>query len=158
RQAGAMADAESNWQAEKAFLEQALAEAKKRQGGVRTVTQPVSTTVTNRLQPQEILDILLKLNPNTGEATRSRGFRQMRHNLQRLAEWGPVATPVVRGFLKENKDVDYSGDLLNESGERISRSGFHSRNIARADFLVPPSLRLGLVDVLDQSGDEEAQA
>lgn len=158
QQAGKMADAEAGWQAEKAFLEQALAEAKRRQGGVRTVTQTVSTTVTNRLQPQEILDVLLKLNPNTGEEARSRVFRQIIHHLQLLAEWGPDATPVVRAFFKENKDVDYSGDLLNESGERITRSGFHSRNLTRTDFLVPPSLRLGLVDVLDQIGDEDAQA
>ena len=44
-----LADAEAGWQNEKAFLEQALAEAKKKQVDVRTVTRTLSTTVTNRL-------------------------------------------------------------------------------------------------------------
>jgi hypothetical protein len=74
-----------------------------------------------------------------------------------LVDIGPEALPVIRDFLKQNKDVDYVGDLLNESGER-ARSGFSSRYVARTDFLVPPSLRLGLVDVLDQLEGEGAEA
>jgi hypothetical protein len=154
--AGQLAATEAGWANEKAFLEQALAEAKRKQGSVRTVTQTLSTTVTNKLAAGEILDRLLKLNPNTGEESRNRVFRQIVHHLQLLVELGPEALPVIQGFLKENKDVDYSSDVLNESGERISRTGFQSRNITRTDFLVPPSLRLGLVDVLDQMGSEDA--
>jgi hypothetical protein len=74
-----------------------------------------------------------------------------------LVDLGPEALPVIHDFLKQNKDVDYVGDVLNESGER-ARSGFSSRYVARTDFLVPPSLRLGLVDVLDQIEGEGAEA
>jgi hypothetical protein len=71
---------------------------------------------------------------------------------------GGEALPVIQEFLKKNQDVDYSGDLINASGERISRSGasFASRSVTRTDFIVPPSLRLGLVDVLEQVGTTEA--
>lgn len=157
KQMAQLAAAEAAWQAEKAFLEQALTEARQQAGRVRTVTQTVATTVTNRLAPGEILERLLKLNPAAGDASRSRVFRQIVYQLQTLVEWGPAALPVIQGFLKENKDVDYSSDALNESGERMNRTGFHSRNMTRTDFLVPPSLRLGLVDVLDQIGGETAQ-
>jgi uncharacterized membrane protein len=156
-QAGQMAATEAGWQNEKAFLEQALAEAKRKQVEVRTVTRTTSTTVTNKLSAQEILDKLLKLNPSMGEEARNRIFRQIVHHLQMLADLGTEAAPVIQAFLRENKDVDYVGEELNESGERV-RSGFTSRYVARTDFLVPPSLRLGLVDVLDQIGGEEAEA
>ena len=157
QKAGQLAASEAGWQNEKAFLEQALAEARKRQGEVRTVTRTSSTIVTNGLSAREILDKLVRLNPNTGGESRNRGFRQIVHHLQMLVDLGPAALPLIQDFLKQNKDVDYTGDVLNESGERAGRSGFASRSIARTDFLVPPSLRLGLVDVLDQIGGEEAE-
>jgi hypothetical protein len=155
--AGQLAASEAGWQNEKAFLEQALAEARRKQVEVRTVTRTTSTTVTNKMSPQEILDKLLLLNPNVGEEARNRVFRQIVHHLQMLVDLGPEALPVVQAFLQQNKDVDYASEPLNESGERI-RTGFTSRYVARTDFLVPPSLRLGLVDVLDQIGGDEAEA
>jgi len=155
--AGQLADAEAGWQNERAFLEQALAEARKRHGEVRTITRTTSTTVTNQISPREILDKLVKFDPNAGDESRNRIFRQIVHHLQMLVDLGPESLSLIEDFLKQNKDVDYTGDLLNEAGERASRSGFASRNAARTDFLVPPSLRLGLVDVLDQVGGEEAQ-
>ena len=155
--AGQMAATEAGWQNEKAFLEQALAEARRKQVEVRTVTRTTSTTVTNKLSAQEILDKLLKLNPTVGEESRNRVFRQIVHHLQMLVDLGPEALPVVQAFLQQNKDVDYVGEPLNESGERV-RIGFTSRYVARTDFLVPPSLRLGLVDALDQIGGDEAEA
>jgi hypothetical protein len=147
--------AESEWQNEKAFLEQSLSDAKRRQVDVRTVMR--TTSVTNKLSATEILEKLVKLNPNAGEESRNRTFRQIVYHLQMLVDLGPEALPVIHGFLKQNKDVDYSGEMLNEAGERVSRGGFASRNSARTDFLVPPSLRLGLVDVLDQIGGEDSE-
>jgi hypothetical protein len=155
--AGQLAATEAEWQNEKAFLEQSLVEARRKQVEVRTVTRTTSTTITNKLSAQEILEKLLKLNPSVGEEARNRIFRQIVHHLQMLVDLGPEALPVVQVFLQQNKDVDYVSEPLNESGERI-RTGFTSRFVARTDFLVPPSLRLGLVDVLDQIGGEEAEA
>ena len=158
KQAGQVAANEAGWEAEKAFLERSLAEARQRQGSVRTVTQTLATTITNRLQPGQILEQLIKLNPNTSDEARNRVFRHIVFHLQGLVELGPESIPVIQGFLKENKDVDYSMDALNESGERVARAGFQSRNIARTDFLVPPSLRLGLIDALAQIGGEQSEA
>ena len=125
---------------------------------VRVVTRTIYTTGTNKLGAREVLDILLKLNPNAGEETRNRVFRQIIYYTQMLAEMGPESVTVIQEFLKKNQDVDYSGDLINASGERVGRHGvaFASRSITRTDFIVPPSLRLGLVDVLEQIGSPEA--
>src|SRR5688572_851064 len=109
-----IAATEAGWQNEKAFLEQALSEAKKRQVEVRTVTR--TTAVTNKLAASEILDRLVKLNPSAGDESRNRVFRQIVYHLQMLVDLGPEALPVIHDFLKQNKDVDYSGDVLNESG------------------------------------------
>src|SRR5258706_10627049 len=90
-----LADAEATWQNEKAFLEQALAEAKKKQVFVRSVTNSLSTTVTNRQSPAEVLEKLLKLNPNTGEDSRNRIFRQIVYHLGILADLRGEALPTI---------------------------------------------------------------
>ena len=152
---------ESNWAAEKAALEQQLAEARGRMPEVRTVTRTLNNTVTNKLAPEEILARLAKLNPETSEDSRNTVLRQIVHHLQLLADLQDEALPVIRDFLKQNKDIDYSTDVLNAAGERVSRTGASSwttRHATLTDFLVPPSLRLGLIDVLDQIGGEGAQA
>jgi len=150
---------ESNWAAEKAALEQQLAEARRRSPDVRTITR--THAVTNKLSAPEILQRLTQLNPETSDDSRNRTLRQIVHHLQMLADLGSEALPTIRDFLKANKDLDYSYDVLNAAGERVSRTGaaaWTSRAAAPTDFLVPPSLRLGLIDVLDQIGGDEAQA
>ena len=99
--AGQQAAAETDLQSKVDYLEQALAEAKKRQGEVRTVTRTTSTTITNKLSAQEILERLVKLNPNTGDESRNRTLRQVVYHLQLLAELGPAALPTIQTFLKE---------------------------------------------------------
>jgi hypothetical protein len=150
---------ESSWASEKAALEQQLAEARRGAGGVRTVTRTQTATVTNRASPAELLQRLVRLNPDTGDDTRNRTLRQVVHHLQLLADCGAEALPPIRQFLKANQDLDYSQDLLNAAGERVGRTGqasWNARNPARTDFLVPPSLRLGLIDVVAQIGGDEA--
>ncbi|MEY2407870.1 MAG: hypothetical protein QOF48_540 [Verrucomicrobiota bacterium] len=152
--------AESTWAAEKAALEQQLADARRRSPEVRTVTRTLNTTVTNKLAPEEILARLARLNPETSEDSRNSVLRQVVHLMETLADAEEAALPVIRDFLKRNKDIDYSTDVLNAAGERVGRSGAASwttRHSTLTDFLVPPSLRLGLIDVLDQIGGEEAQ-
>src|SRR5439155_10204477 len=58
QQAAERSSAEAGWQNEKAFLEQALTEARQKQGSVRSVVRTVSTTVTNKLAASEILERL----------------------------------------------------------------------------------------------------
>jgi len=154
---GQQTAAQTDLQGRVDYLEQALAEAKNRKAEVHTINRHTSTTVTNQLSAEEILERLVKLNPNDGDDSRNRTLRQVIYNLQMLADLGPAALPTIQAFLKENKDVDYVGDVINESGERVARAGFNSRYVARTDFLMPPSLRLGLFDVLDQIETEESQ-
>ena len=126
---------------------------------VRVITRSIYTSGTNKLGAREVLDVLLKLNPSAGDETRNRVFRQIIYYTQMLAEMGTESVPVIQEFLKKNQDVDYAGDLINASGERVGRHGgaaFASRSVTRTDFIVPPSLRLGLVDVLAQIGSPEA--
>ena len=151
---------EAGWQQEKAYLEQALAEARKKQVEVRSVTRTVSTTVTNRLNAAEIMEKLVKLRPEDSEDSRNRAMRQVIYHLQMLVELGDHALPVIRDFLKQNQDVDYVNDVVNAAGEHIRRgssTSFASRQATQTDFFMPPSLRLGLIDVLDQVGGEQAQ-
>jgi hypothetical protein len=155
-----MTVSESDLQNKNAYLEQSLADARKNRPEVRTLIKPVTTTVTNRLAPTEIIEKLTQLNPNGGDESRNRILRRIVFHLEMLAELGPAAIPAIHDFLKQNKDVDYTTDIVNASGQRVSRTGsgaFSLRNIASTDFLVAPSLRLGLVDVLAQVGGEEAQ-
>ncbi len=152
---------ESDWKAKLAYLEQELADAKKARVDIRTRTNIVTNTVTNRLSPQEIIDQLLKMDPNEGDDTRNRTLRRIVYHLETLASLGSDSVPAIQEFLKQNKDVDYTGDIVNASGQRVRRNGagaFSIRNLASTDFLVAPSLRLGLVDVLAQIGGEDAQA
>ena len=79
---------ESSWAAEKAALEQQLAEARRGAGGVRTVTRTQTATVTNRASAAELLQRLVRLNPDTGDETRNRTLRQVVHHLQLLADCG----------------------------------------------------------------------
>src|SRR5690349_806567 len=156
-----MTVAESDLQNKNAYLEQSLADARKGRPEIRTLTKTVTTTVTNRMAPTEIIEKLTQLNPNGGDESRNRILRQIVYHLEMLAALGPETIPFIHDFLKQNKDVDYTTDIVNASGQRVSRTGagsFSIRNIASTDFLVPPSLRLGLVDVLAQVGGEDAQS
>src|SRR4029434_3704817 len=51
---------------------------------VRVVTRTIYATGTNKLGAQEVLNLLLKLNPNAGEESRNRIFRQIIYHLQTL--------------------------------------------------------------------------
>ncbi len=151
--------AEATWKTEKAYLEQALADARKGRTDVRTVTKTLTTTVTNRLSAQEILDQLVKLDPHGEDESRNHTLRRIVYYLESLVTLGPEAIPTVTEFLKQNKDVDYTDAPVNASGQRVRHTGtsaFSLKNLASTDFLVAPSLRLGLVDVLSQIGGDEA--
>src|SRR4030095_86862 len=116
-----MTVSESDLQNKNAYLEQSLADARKNRPEVRTLIKPVTTTVTNRLAPTEIIEKLTQLNPNGGDESRNRILRRIVFHLEMLAELGPAAIPAIHDFLKQNKDVDYTTDLVTASGQRDSR-------------------------------------
>jgi len=151
------AAAEAAWQAEKASLEQSLKSARNRSPDVQRVTLTEQIVVTNKTSAAEIIEQLVRLRPETSDESRNRTMRRIIHHFQLLASLDAEALPAIKEFLEKNQDVDYTAEDLSETGERASRSRMGARNLVRTDFLVPPSLRLGLVDVLDQIGGEPAE-
>src|ERR1043165_3917356 len=167
--------AESQWQTEKAALENALAEAKGQPAPHRTISSapaPAATQI-SRLTPKQILEKLVAIRPGAG-AERTRSLRLVVFYLGSLTEWGTEALPDIRDFLARNEDVDYTvteettaDNASPDAGQnnRNNRQGNRGDNIwqfrrggeLRTDFVFPPSLRLGLVDVLRAIGGSGAE-
>jgi len=76
-----------------------------------------------------------------------RTVRQIVHQFENLVEAGPEALPVIRAFLRLNQEREY------ETG---SMRGYRDGKVP-SDFTVPPSLRLGLLEVVKNIGGEEAE-
>jgi hypothetical protein len=159
--AARLAKERAAFEAEKSKLAADLAAAEGKSGKVRTVeVRTPATVIDNRLTPQEILDKLVAINPGT-ETNRNATIRLVIYYLESLAECGPPALPVIEKFFARNEDVDYStqGNRGNNDGGQQGRGNFGGfrRGQLRMDFLMPPSLRLGLVDVVSQIGGEQAE-
>lgn len=125
--------------------------------------------------PQAILDDLLNVKLGEGSA-RNTALRMVVFKLETLSQRGKSAVPAIRAFLARNVDVDYNqSDSSNVStnqadanggGFRGFRGGGSSRGSSRrarnlqtlqADWVVPPSLRLGLVGTLKEIGGAESE-
>ena len=152
RHASQLAERQAAWMAEKALLEAALQEAK---GRPRLVTVPgpaapspvVSPSPGARLSPGELVAKLrsLKLTP----ATQARTLRQALYWLEELAAAGPAALPAIREFLARNEDLDL---------ESATGQGKGMRGGVPSQFVIPPSLRFGLLDVVRQVGGADGEA
>jgi hypothetical protein len=156
---------QARWQAEKDQLDKELAAAKKKSAQRETVTihDSAATSAQTRATPQEILDKLIKLRPASG-AEHIHTIREIVHQLENLAEAGPDALPVIGAFLARNEDVNYSSSDSDrgDRGDRGDRSDPRSRwsrssDGSRLEFTLPPSLRMGLFDVLKEIGGEGAE-
>jgi hypothetical protein len=77
-----------------------------------------------------------------------RSIRALLHEFEKLREAGAVAVPAIREFLATGRDTDYNA---------VGGKGFRN-GIIPLDFTVPPSLRLGLLEVLKNIGGSEAEA
>jgi hypothetical protein len=152
-----LANAEAAWAAEKEQLEAALTAARAKPGQTRIITQTVIAKAqgTNANIAKEIISALIALDPNETGLTRNQTLRMIIAQCERLADCGADALPAIREFLKRNEDVYYNAGDLSPTGERTQVSS--SFNPARTDFLAPPSLRLGLLDVLKRIGGPEAE-
>jgi hypothetical protein len=159
----------SGWDAERAELEAALKAAKQRSGSSRAV---VSEPGTGKSAAHDILERLKKTKVLTGEH-RVVSIRHIVHQLESLVDLGPEALPAIREFLAKFEDVDYSGDPHDDEkdpsrdldSKAAERSGTATataaagagRNLPRLDSFLPPSLRLGLVQMLMEMGGEQAE-
>ncbi|MFM2083016.1 MAG: hypothetical protein RL380_1707 [Verrucomicrobiota bacterium] len=178
-----IAAAQEKLQAEKTALEAALAEA--RHQPVSSGSSLATPTVAQgqaRLTAQEILEKLVAIRPGAG-AARNRNIRLVVYYLESLAECRAEAVPVINNFFAQNQDIDYTTEDVSETpaaaeaapnnGGRNGRNGNNNNNGGRGgnngiwsfrrggelrtDFVLPPSLRLGLVDVLKAIGGEPAE-
>ncbi|MCI0539649.1 MAG: hypothetical protein L0Z50_30950 [Verrucomicrobiales bacterium] len=124
----------------------------------------------------EILEKLKGIRVPAGPK-RHASLRQVVHQMENLVDLGSAALPVIREFIAKFEDVDYSPeaapdddrDELAESSGSPERLPFRDRTQAtrpllpmpkqapRLEFTTPPSLRLGLVDVLKEIGGEGAE-
>jgi hypothetical protein len=141
RQEASFAEQQTAWLTEKSELESALAQSKG-----RTVRLPGETRVvevTNEISPEQILERLKRMRvvPN-----QPRSSRLLVHQFESLIETGPAALPVIRDFLALNQDVDYDTGLKTGRGGKLP-----------SEFNVPPSLRLGLFEVLKNIGGADAE-
>jgi hypothetical protein len=124
---------------------------------------------------QDILNDLLNVKLGEG-SSRNAGLRIVICKMELLAQRGKLAVPAIRGFLARNVDVDYSQQVpasstpaeANAGNNRGGFGGFSGgRSGARrardlgtlqTDWVVPPSLRLGLVGTLREIGGAESEA
>jgi hypothetical protein len=87
------------------------------------------------------------------------------HYFESLADLGADALPAIHGFLSKFEDVDYSaedpgGDLnamRADVKDRPALPPVPGRTGSPTDGLLPPSLRLGLVQVLREMGGDQAE-
>jgi hypothetical protein len=76
------------------------------------------------------------------------GMRQVLVELEKLRQLGAAALPAIRAFLADGRDADYDG-----AGAKTFKGGK-----VPGDFVFPPSLRLGLLEVVKNIGGPEAEA
>ena len=131
------------WQTERALLEGQLRDSQVRPVLPRAAQAVIPTPV--QTSPKEILEVLLSIR---APASHPRAARQLIRQFEELVRVGPAAVPAIAEFLARNEEFDY-----NPAG---NPKEFRDGKIS-TEFLVPPSLRLGLFEVLKRIGGEPAE-
>lgn len=147
RHASQRARLEAAWLEEKAALEAALADARAHPQ-IRAVNTPAPALPpsSTRPTPEEII-AKLRLFNTAGGAGQGRALRQAVYWLEELAAAGPAALPAIRTYLAQNEEIDYPWPNQNR------------RDIGAVnDFILPPSLRFGLFEVVQRIGSAEAES
>jgi hypothetical protein len=151
RHAAQLAEQQAAWQTEKAALEAALDQASSRAPAVKMpVAAPNAVATAAPAAPAKAspAEIVAKLRALRFARPGTRTARQAIAWLEDLIAAGPAALPAIREFLVRNEDMDFT-----PSGQ--GRGG-RSANVPN-EFIVPPSLRFGLFDVVKQIGGAESE-
>ena len=107
------------------------------------------------LSVPEIIDELAATNLAAGNRRLTR--RRMDYLFENLAEQGEQAVPHIRKYLNRMEDVDF-GIPKSPKDEAKELEYWRSRMVkVPLDFEQPPSLRVGLIDILAEIGGEKAQ-
>ncbi|MFL3666416.1 MAG: hypothetical protein ACJ06V_07520 [Verrucomicrobiota bacterium] len=102
----------------------------------------------------EILDELIEI--KLGSKNRRSVQRRLSYLFESLALQGDAAVPLIREFLNKMEDVDFAVQREGESDEE--RNQRYSRFRATLNFSQPPTLRIGLIDMLAEIGGGQAEA
>jgi len=109
---------------------------------------------TGGMSVPEILDELIDI--KLGSKNRRRVQRRLSYLFESLALQGDAAVPLIREFLNKMEDVDFAVQREGESDEERNRR--YSRFRATLNFSQPPTLRIGLIDMLAEIGGDQAEA
>jgi hypothetical protein len=143
------------WQAEKARLEELLARPLPSPPPAAPRMPRAEVATPARTAP-EILAELRTLNISRASGvTRSRRALKL---LEELVELGPPALPAIQEFLARFEDVDYELDVAIPAGAAKGKGKDKDKAaLLSPDFIVPPSLRFGLFDVVRRIGGGAAE-
>lgn len=134
------------WSQEKTKLEAALKKARS-ESHTTPIFTPEAEPVTPQSKSPSPADLIKRLvSVDSVTTAQTRTSRRVIHDLEELIAAGPAAVPAIREFLTRNEEVDY-----------VSGQTRGLRDGVREEFLLPPSLRFGLFDVLKQIGGSEAE-
>ncbi len=135
--------------------------------------------------PQDMLDDLLNMRMGATPGERNTALREVVFKLECLAHTGNDAVPAIRAFIGKSVDVNYNQQDNNQNGNGGGPGGGgnglgnggggpggggggfgglrggarRARNLQnlQTDWVVPPSLRLGLVGTLKEIGNANAE-
>ncbi|GIT05082.1 MAG: hypothetical protein CM1200mP29_04930 [Verrucomicrobiota bacterium] len=151
-------------QKENASLKKQLADTRSRIDSFRAQLNGADAPVVDGgMSAEEIINELMdvKLTTKNRRATE----RRVQFLLESLMQQGDAAVPHIRAFLNKMEDVEFTVQRSEEEeGRGRGRGGDWTerlRNRGRGsslDFEQPPSLRIGLIDILKEIGGSSAEA
>ena len=111
--------------------------------------------VSGGLSASDILDELMEIKLTSGN--RGRIQRRINFLFESLSEQGEAAGPHIREFLNRMEDVDFAAPK-SPKDESKELEYWRTRMVhGPLDFDQPPSLRIGLIDILAEVGGKKAE-
>ena len=141
---------------EAASLKSKLASA---QAAIDSLRLELNSTVapsdSGGLSAPNIIDELMEINMTSGN--RGRIQRRINFLFESLSEQGEVAVPHIREFLNRMEDVDFA--IPKSPKDKSSELNYWRTRMVHGplDFEQPPSMRIGLIDILIEIGGAKAE-
>lgn len=148
----ARAQEQEAWAAERSRLEAQLEAASGAPPLIETIVVTNSVVGTASVSPDKIMGQLVAA--STDQGSRTRKSREVIKWMELLVDEGENALPVIGTYLQTFQDADIMVSRENRSALFRSSSGRGEM----PEFLVPPTLRLGLLDVVRRIGGDAAES
>ncbi len=154
-------------QKENASLKKQLADARSRIDSLRAQLNGADAPVVDGgMSAEEIIDELMNVKLTT--KNRRAAERRVQFLFESLIQQGDAAVPHIRAFLNKMEDVEFTVQRSEEEEDGRGRGRSRGNDWAERlrgrtrgsslDFEKPPSLRIGLMDVLKEIGGSSAEA